>query len=136
MKDPAIPFRSLKNEIVRFRGLEERFIAMKSEYERARVDAQLACVHEHLLEAPHYDGIVFNRPPFRVCTDCGLAEEGWGCGYQILKGEAHDRGVTREFADVHVRGAIHPNSNFVVSGRLPIDLLQQILVADLERRTR
>lgn len=23
-------------------------------------------------------------PPFRVCKDCGYAEEGWGCGYNKL----------------------------------------------------
>lgn len=23
-------------------------------------------------------------PPMRVCTDCGYAEEGWGCGYWKL----------------------------------------------------
>lgn len=27
---------------------------------------------------------VYASPPFRVCTECGYAEDGWGCGYWKL----------------------------------------------------
>lgn len=41
-------------------------------------------------------------PPFRVCRECGYAEEGWGCGYWKLCPGEHDiptvgRGTARTF---------------------------------------
>ena len=26
-----------------------------------------------------------SHPPARICLNCGLVEEGWGCGYTVLK---------------------------------------------------
>ena len=37
-----------------------------------------ACEHQHLAEMD-------DSPPWRVCLDCGLTEEGWGCGYELLR---------------------------------------------------
>ena len=51
---------------------------------RARL--QLACPHKLQIEAPYGQLLDHGRPPFRVCEDCGFAEEGWSCGYQILGG--------------------------------------------------
>jgi hypothetical protein len=45
---------------------------------------QKSCKHEHMVERDHYT-IISTFPPARVCKDCGLAEEGWGCGYQRLR---------------------------------------------------
>lgn len=28
--------------------------------------------------------------PYRVCSECGLAEEGWGCGYEILLPDCYE----------------------------------------------
>lgn len=43
---------------------------------------QAKCPHpaEEIFEVP-YEGEYFVLRPFRVCTLCGLGEEGWGCGY-------------------------------------------------------
>jgi hypothetical protein len=60
------------------------------------------CPHplEQIREAPHLTdplGMNFHRAPFRVCLDCGLAEEGWGCGYHGLAPRNHTvPEVTRE----------------------------------------
>jgi hypothetical protein len=40
-------------------------------------DVVLKCKHEHVAED---DG----APPWRICLDCGLTDEGWGCGFQFL----------------------------------------------------
>ncbi len=26
-----------------------------------------------------------SEPPARICLECGMVEEGWGCGYKVLK---------------------------------------------------
>lgn len=44
-----------------------------------------ACPHDNVLEGDYREGYLgTSQPPFRVCTTCGLAEEGWGCGYTLL----------------------------------------------------
>lgn len=37
------------------------------------------CEHpvDRIVEAPGYEGIAVDFPPFRVCRDCGLHEEGY-----------------------------------------------------------
>lgn len=46
------------------------------------------CAHPptHIIEGEYDpdDGWRDAIPPFRVCTICGYAEEGWGCGYWKL----------------------------------------------------
>lgn len=49
--------------------------------------AQIACSHplKAIVEGayvPREDG--HSLPPFRVCRNCGYAEEGWYCGYSLL----------------------------------------------------
>ena len=39
----------------------------------------LTCPHKHVAECSEMDGA-----DWRVCLDCGLTDEGWGCGYQVL----------------------------------------------------
>lgn len=49
-------------------------------------EVQEACTHTDIAECP-FDGETEFRyalPPWRVCVDCGLAEEGWGCGFRTL----------------------------------------------------
>jgi len=64
------------------------------DYHRTLVRAQKRCRHRHLVECD-YESHTFlaSLPPQRACTLCGLSEEGWGCGYQVLKGNTS--GVTR-----------------------------------------
>ena len=46
----------------------------------------LQCPHKHILEAPYEKNTyIASYPPFRVCQDCGYAEEGWGCGFGNLQ---------------------------------------------------
>jgi hypothetical protein len=49
---------------------------------------QSECPHptSELLEVPFYDrGWLGSDSPMRLCKACGLAEEGWGCGYWRLE---------------------------------------------------
>jgi hypothetical protein len=70
------------------RALEEKAEAA------ARLDAavrraQKTCRHLDLIEAdylPMYEGAL---PPIRACCSCGMTEDGWGCGYIVLKGRVH-----------------------------------------------
>jgi len=62
---------------------------------RTIVDAQINCSHESLAECNYVPSGTFTyaRPPMRVCLNCGLVEEGWGCGYQVLRHKNNVVGV-------------------------------------------
>lgn len=47
---------------------------------------QKACKHDEIAEC-EYEPMEFvsSMPPCRVCLNCGLSEDGWGCGYLVLK---------------------------------------------------
>lgn len=53
------------------------------------------------------DAVYFNNgePEFRVCTICGYAEEGWGCGFQKLGQHLYSeiKEVSREEAQKYVK---------------------------------
>lgn len=59
-------------------------------YRTVVIAAQLSCLHDKLYECEYIPSGSFGYAlrPMRVCNDCGLSEEGWGCGYTILIGEA------------------------------------------------
>lgn len=46
---------------------------------------QRACKHADLAECSYQPGV---SPPWRICRCCGMTEEGWGCGFLVLRGEA------------------------------------------------
>ena len=51
-------------------------------------EAHATCAHpiEARRECAHRPAeYIATSPPIRVCTICGYAEEGWGCGYWKLK---------------------------------------------------
>jgi hypothetical protein len=90
---------------------------------------QLACAHREIVEGPYDPGRWLGaQPDFRVCVECGYAEEGWHCGYWLLA-ERECRQIrkvsTRDKAHKLVVGPIH--SQYITSevrfGRLPIDAL-------------
>jgi hypothetical protein len=63
------------------------------------------CPHADVLEGEYRPSDYgLSSPPFRVCTTCGLAEEGWGCGYTLLASNA-TRSVT-EAKREHARKSI------------------------------
>lgn len=49
-------------------------------------EVQTECFHTDIAECPYESETAFcySQPPWRVCIDCGLAEEGWGSGYKVL----------------------------------------------------
>lgn len=51
------------------------------------VDAvQSECTHENIAECDYKPLEFFDSlAPMRVCLECGLSEEGWGCGFKVLK---------------------------------------------------
>lgn len=76
---------------------------------------QAKCKHpmKSVIEAEYMpsESEFFNAlPPFRVCTLCGYAEEGWGCGYDKLTcppTESYDVPiVSRDRAHQSVRGCV------------------------------
>lgn len=47
---------------------------------------QAECKHDHVAECDYQPSEFFNAlPPMRVCLECGISEEGWGCGFKVLK---------------------------------------------------
>jgi hypothetical protein len=48
-------------------------------------EAQLACQHTEWVEADYQPLHHSSLPPMRMCCNCGLTEDGWGCGHLVLK---------------------------------------------------
>lgn len=47
---------------------------------------QNECPHDSIAECDYKQMEFFDSlPPLRICLDCGLSEEGWGCGFRVLK---------------------------------------------------
>lgn len=66
---------------------------------------QSRCKHPatQIREAPYYSsGYGYSEPPFRVCIDCGYAEEGWHCGYWHLRGSEDVAEMSRDKARKYV----------------------------------
>ena len=82
---------------------DHKILTLKRRRERMILDFQKKCKHAHLNlreASPRHSVFLSTLAPFRVCVACGLAEEGWGCGYFKLK-STEKRGVaqlTREEA--------------------------------------
>lgn len=73
--------------------LSDKLPEIYAEVERLRtqmrqiIDAAIeSCPHElaYVWEIPFREGPLFTHLPKRVCINCGLSEEGWGCGYRLL----------------------------------------------------
>jgi hypothetical protein len=97
-------------EVTEAEGARDEAIARAK---RLRAQLQLDCEHTHTIESV-YD----NRPhcvdaEFRVCLDCGLAERGWNCGFQILRRPPQRENVPRDEAHKLRVGPVHPNPQFV-----------------------
>lgn len=81
----------------------------------ARAKVQLNCAHPEVLEGEYRPSQYGHAdPPFRVCSTCGFAEAGWGCGYTAL-GDTPRRTAThasRDTANATRRGLLHENHLF------------------------
>ena len=73
---------------------------------------QGVCKHPKCVEGvAEISGGFGNRPPFRVCQECGYAEEGGACGYSLLSDRfvSVSRVLIRSVAQTFVVGGIVPN---------------------------
>lgn len=82
-------------------GLDKELKKLKDRRDARLASLQSKCKHKSIYEGEYKEQVYFDSlPTFRVCSDCGYAEEGWGCGYYLLNGEAIQ--VKRDFAQKHV----------------------------------
>jgi hypothetical protein len=119
--------------------LEKQIANLRAKLGKELVKSQFECLHTSVVEADYESpswGPAY--PPFRVCKNCGLAEKGWGCGYQVLRGpRVHI--VSRDAALVLMRGPLHENNLFVLtvahrkSGVTKEGLLREVLQEGLSR---
>lgn len=70
----------VKKEAIRLKQLLER-------YKKELLIYQEKCKHKNVAEKQYNSDNDYYcpLPPVRVCCDCGIQEEGWGCGYKNLK---------------------------------------------------
>lgn len=73
---------------------------------------QKECSHKKVHEAPYEpdNWFCYHKPPFRVCVDCGYAEEGWGCGFQLTAKSKVIKEGTRDEVDKLRRGPLRKNT--------------------------
>lgn len=65
--------------------IDQQIAELKAEREELISALQKACKHDTIYEVDYIPSRFFNAtPPFRVCKDCGYAEQGWNCGYWKL----------------------------------------------------
>ena len=63
----------------------------REKYLKVIREVQANCKHFNISECDYYERYFGGcDPPMRVCLDCGLVEDGWGCGYETLKGKECD----------------------------------------------
>ena len=75
-----------------FQKAKKNLNKAKESYNQARIRLQTECPHNQIVEGEYTPEGAFasGTPPFRVCTSCGYAEEGWGCGYSFLDDSGRD----------------------------------------------
>lgn len=55
------------------------------ELELCVLSVQTECNHKDIAECGYsYSDYRDTFSPIRICLDCGITEEGWGCGYKTL----------------------------------------------------
>lgn len=64
----------------------DRLKSAQSDLNSVISSVQEQCEHNHIAECDYQPSEFFNAlAPMRVCLECGLSEEGWGCGFKVLK---------------------------------------------------
>lgn len=63
--------------------------AAKKTLKSAVATQQKKCKHVKIAECDYVPSNGYGAfVPIRICLSCGMTEEGWGCGYIVLKGTA------------------------------------------------
>lgn len=63
----------------------ERVKQSEKELELCVLSIQTDCKHKDIAECDYSCADYRDTsPPIRICLDCGITEEGWGCGYRTL----------------------------------------------------
>ena len=80
------PFRVKRQSLVkRIYKLKEERSKMSLKIDQLEAILMTKCPHPfEAVREGSYSASYSTTPPMRVCTDCGYAEEGWGCGYWKL----------------------------------------------------
>lgn len=66
---------------------EQQFDQAHDNYKQTLIDVQCSCSHKNTVERKYFCIAEWlpAHAPVRVCLDCGLGEEGWGCGHIVVK---------------------------------------------------
>lgn len=100
-------------------ALDAEIAALEERRRLLIIDLQCTCSHPEIVARDYIPSeYSCSTPPARVCTTCGLAENGWDCGHQLLslgpdEYRKRPRLVTWEEFNAFQRGRIHVNSDFV-----------------------
>lgn len=75
-------------------NIDDEIKSLRQKKSKLIEDFQENCVHPlYSVVEGKYKASTYHTTadaPFRVCRDCGYAEEGWGCGYDKLHRNNHD----------------------------------------------
>lgn len=77
-------------------SIDAKIAALRLKRTAALVELQCSCKHGRVAECDYKPSDYGSAlPPARVCEDCGMTEDGWGPGYQVLT-EDRVRNINRE----------------------------------------
>ena len=66
--------------------LNDKINKLKEKKDSLIKSTQKTCKHEFCVECDYQSMDYFDSlPPSKLCLNCGLKEDGWGCGYEKLK---------------------------------------------------
>lgn len=100
-------------------ALDAEIVALEAKRRALLIEFQCTCSHREIVERDYVPSEYGSaQPPARVCTACGLAENGWHCGYKLLSFGDEEyvkkaRVVSQKEFAAYQRGRIHNNGDFV-----------------------
>lgn len=102
--------------------LRQQISDLKNELRNEIIKKQLRCKHLRLAE-------LSGSPPYRICLNCGMTEEGWGPGYQVLHGVTKSppksNGVKLEIPGIHSSDFFALRQGLVVLNHLKGPLIRR-----------
>jgi hypothetical protein len=73
-------------------SIERAVIELKAATKKLKqtvATCQKRCKHAHIAECEYIPSKGYGAfAPIRICLSCGMTEDGWGCGYLVLRGNA------------------------------------------------